>query len=341
MRYELEVSRSRPRIGDRVFSLLKGNVSINAIEIMEEEIKRGIELRNVLEEHCGCVLRVTHGLPCACTLIHLQRTGKRVHLEDVHAFWRTLEYDNVGVTPKTDDDELEKLFAEARASDPAKKRVIIEKLRDGLHPEDEEVQPPPVIENPKGRPRGSTTRNKSGLEHAKKKAAKVSTPATTFVQHTVGDFDQGPVGTPLESGYTKGFLSTWTKTYAIPEEVRDFFYGWVDVGNDGNCGYRVVSHAARGWESDHLVMREWGVREIKAYEVYREFFDDSCALPTGLTRFQETLRRMEFTGSGGCGPNHWMYGEYLFVFASLFKWTICVIAQLENLVVGNVAHTYP
>ncbi|XP_074265793.1 uncharacterized protein LOC141588240 [Silene latifolia] len=271
IRYELEVSRSRPRNGDRVFSLLQENVSINAIEIMEEEIKRGIELGNVLEEHCGCVLRVTHGLPCACALIQLQRTGKRVHLDDVHAFWRTLEYGNIGVPPKTHDDELEKLFEEARACDPAKKRVIIEKLRDGLHPEDEEVKPPPVRENPKGRPRGSTTRNKSGFEHARKKPAKVSTPATTFVQHTVGDFDQGPVGAPLESGYNKGFLSTWTKKYAVPEEVRDFFDGWVDVGNDGHCGYRVVSHVARGRESDHLVMREWCIREIKAYEFYKDF----------------------------------------------------------------------
>ncbi|XP_074300421.1 uncharacterized protein LOC141631681 [Silene latifolia] len=265
IRYELEVSRSRPRNGDRVFSLLQGNVSINAIEITEKEIKRGIELGNVLEEYCGCVLRVTHGLPCACALIQLQRTGKRVHLEDVHAFWRTLEYDNVDVPPKTDDDELEKLFEEARAYD--------------------EVKPPHVRENPKGRPRGSTTRNKSGFEHARKKTAKVSTPATTFVQHTVGDFDPGPVGAPLESGYTKGFLSTWNKKYAVPEEVRDFFDGWVDVGNDGHCGYRVVSHAARGRESDYLVMREWGIREIKAYELYRDFFADSCVLPTGLTRY--------------------------------------------------------
>ncbi|XP_074300736.1 uncharacterized protein LOC141632047 [Silene latifolia] len=267
IRYELEVSRSRPRNGDRVLSLLQGNVAINAIKIMEEEIKREIKLGNVLEDHCGCVLRVTHGLPCACTLIHLQRTGKRVHLEDVLAYWRTLEYDNVQTTPKTDNDELEELIAEARASDPAKKRVIIEKMRDGIHPEDEEILPPPVRENPKGRPRDSTTRNKSGFEHAKRKAAKVSTPATTFVQHAVGYFDQGPVGAPLESGYTKGLLSTWTKKYAVPKDVWDFFGGWVDVGNDGHCGYRVVSHVARGRESDHLVMRDWCIGEIKAYEV--------------------------------------------------------------------------
>ncbi|XP_074303867.1 uncharacterized protein LOC141638368 [Silene latifolia] len=297
IRYELEVSRSRPRNGDRVFLLLQGNVSINAIEIMEAEIKRGIELGNVLEEHCGCVLRVTHGLPCACALIQLQRTVCLKKLELV-----TRE----------------------------KKRVIIEKLRDGLHPEDEEVKPPHVRENPKGRPRGSTTRNKLGFEHARKKAAKVSTPATTSVQHTVGDFDQGPAGAPLEFGYTKGFLSTWNKKYAVPEKVREFFDGWVDVGNDGHCGYRVVSHAARGRENDHLVMREWGIREIKAYELYRDFFADSCVLPTGLTRYEEALRRMEFTRSGGCGPNHWMYGEYLFVFASLFNWTICVIAQMNR-----------
>ncbi|XP_074305869.1 uncharacterized protein LOC141641091 [Silene latifolia] len=219
IRYELEVSRSRPRNGDHVFLLLQGNVSINAIEIMEEEIKRGIKLGNVLEDHCGCVLKVTYGLPYAGTLIHLQRTGKRVHLEEVHAYWRTLEYDNAQTMPKTDNDELEELIAEARASDPAKKRVIIEKMRDGLHPEDEEILPPLVRENPKGRPRGSTTRNKSGFEHAKRKAAKVSTPATTFVQHTVGDFDQEPVGAPLESGYTKGLLSTWSKKYTVPEDL--------------------------------------------------------------------------------------------------------------------------
>ncbi|XP_074297542.1 uncharacterized protein LOC141628279 [Silene latifolia] len=171
--------------------------------------------------------------------------------------------------------------------------------------------------------------SKSGFEHARKKAAKVSTPATTSVQHTVGDFDQGPVGAPLESGYTKGFLSTWNKKYAVPEEVRDFFDGWVDVGNDGHCGYRVVSHVA-GRESDYLVMRELGIREIKAYELYKDFFAHSVVLTTGLTRYEEALRRMEFTSSGGCGPNHWMYGEYLFVFASLFNRTICVIAKDET-----------
>ncbi|XP_074300416.1 uncharacterized protein LOC141631676 [Silene latifolia] len=317
IRYELEVSRSRPRIGDHVFSLLQRNVSINATaDIMEAEIKRGIKLANGLEDYCGCVLWVTHGLPCACILIQLQRTGKRVHLEDVNAFWRTLEYDNAQAMPKTDTDELEELITEARASAPAKRRVIIEKMRDGLHLEDEEILPPPVRESPKGRPRGSTTRNKSGFEHAKRMSAKASTPATTFVQHMVGDFDQGPVGAPLETGYTKGLLSTWSKKFAVLEELWGFFDGWVDVRNDGHYGYRVISHVARGRESHHLVMRDWCGREIKAYELYKEFFDDSCVMPTGLTRYQHILRRIEFTGSRDCGSHHWMYGEYLFVFAS-------------------------
>ncbi|XP_074313599.1 uncharacterized protein LOC141648782 [Silene latifolia] len=271
IRYELEVSRSRPRIGDHVFSWLQGNVSINAIEIMEAEIKRGIKLVNGLEDHCGCVLQVNHGLPCTCWLIQLQRMDKRVHLDDIHAYCKTLVYDNTQAIPMNDDDELESFIAEVRTSDPAKKRLLIEKIRDGLHLEDEEIQPPLVRENPKRRPRGSTTQNKSGFEHARRKSATPSTPATTPVHATMGDFDQVPVGASLETGYTKGLLSTWSKKWGVPENLWCFFDGWVDVGDDGYCGYRVISHVVRGRESDHLVMREWCIRDIEDNDIYRVF----------------------------------------------------------------------
>ncbi|KAK9756138.1 hypothetical protein RND81_01G076200 [Saponaria officinalis] len=114
---ELEDSMSRPRITHRLFSLLQGKVSTKFIEIMEEEVKRGVALGIGLELGCGCVLRTTHGLPCACTLIYLKRKGSRVHLSYIHSFWRTLEYDNEEAMPKNDNDMFEKLVDKARKSD--------------------------------------------------------------------------------------------------------------------------------------------------------------------------------------------------------------------------------
>ncbi|XP_074297965.1 protein FAR1-RELATED SEQUENCE 5-like [Silene latifolia] len=58
---ELEDSMSKPRITSRTFSLLQGNVSTMAIELMEKELLRGLGLGIGLEDGCGHVLRTTHG----------------------------------------------------------------------------------------------------------------------------------------------------------------------------------------------------------------------------------------------------------------------------------------
>ncbi|KAK9668936.1 hypothetical protein RND81_13G096900 [Saponaria officinalis] len=203
---ELEDSMSRPRITHRLFSLLQGKVSTKAIEIMEEELKRGVAL----------------GIG-----------GSRVHLSDIHSFWRTLEYENSEAMPKNDNDMLDELIDKARQSDPVYRKVFLEKLRDILHPEDEDILAPPVRENPKGPPRGSTTRNKSGFEHTIRKYGTPSTDASTNVQHMVGDFGAGVAGAPLEKNYTKGLISMWVKRYGVPEDLWPVFDGWVDVGSDG------------------------------------------------------------------------------------------------------------
>ncbi|KAK9697649.1 hypothetical protein RND81_08G051300 [Saponaria officinalis] len=280
IRKELEQSRSRPRITDRMFSLLQGNVSIKAIEIMEAEIRRG-----------------------------------------------TLEYDGNEAMPKNDNDMLEELIEKARKNDPAYKKVFLEKMRDILHPEDEDILPPAVGENPKGRPRNSTTRSKSSFEHSQRKYGTPSTDASTNVGHRSIDFPAGPSGAPLERNFTIGLLSTWNKRYGVPEDLWGHFDGWVDIGNDGHCGYRVISHAQRGIESDYVQMRDWCIRETTGFEVYKALFEASFTMPNGLTRYENTLRRIGFFRETSYGEDHWMHSDDLFVFASIFNWTICVIGQ--------------
>ncbi|KAK9705487.1 hypothetical protein RND81_07G060700 [Saponaria officinalis] len=252
IRKELEDSMSRPRITHRLFSLLQENVSIKAIEIMEDEVKRGVALGIGLELGCGCVLPTTHGLPCVCTLIDLKNSGSRVHLSDIHPFWRTLEYENEEAMPKNDNEMLEDLVDKARKSDLAYRKVFLEKLRDILHPEDEDILAPAVRENPKGRPRGSTTRNKSEFKHTLRKYGTPSPDEAINVQHLFGDFPSGAAGAPLEKNYSKGLISTWVKRFGVPEQLWSQFDGWVDVGSDGHCGFRVLSHALHGGEEDYI-----------------------------------------------------------------------------------------
>ncbi|KAK9672287.1 hypothetical protein RND81_12G089500 [Saponaria officinalis] len=239
IRKELEDSISRPRTTHRLFSLLQGKVSTKAIEIMEDEVKRGVALGIRLELGCGCVLRTTHDLPCACTLIDLKNNGSRVHLSDIHPFWRTLEYNNDEAMPKNDNDMFEELVNKAR--------------------QNEDILASAVRENPKGRPRGSKTRSKSDLEHSLRKYGTPSTDASTNVQHMVGDFAPGVAGAPLEKNYTKGLLSMWVKRFGVPKELWSHFDGWVDVGSDSHCGLRVLSHALWGGEEDYIQMRHWTI----------------------------------------------------------------------------------
>ncbi|KAK9714820.1 hypothetical protein RND81_06G122400 [Saponaria officinalis] len=240
IRKELQDSMSRPRITQRLFYLLQGKVSTKALEIMKDELKRGVAL---------------------------------VHLSDIHSFWRTLEYDNEEAMPKNDNDMLEELVDKARQSYPVYRKVFSEKLRDILHPEDEGILAPAVRENPKGHPRGSTTRNKSGFEHLMRKYGIPSTDVSTNIQHMFGDLAAGVAGAPLEKNYTKGLLSTWVKRYGVPEELWPHFDGWVDVGSDGHCGFRVLSHALRGGEEDYIQMRDWCLKEITGSDVYKSLFE--------------------------------------------------------------------
>ncbi|KAK9705633.1 hypothetical protein RND81_07G072200 [Saponaria officinalis] len=318
---------SRPRITQRLFSLLQGKVSTKAIDIMEDKLNRGVALGIGLELGCGCVLRTTHGLLCACTLVDLKNNGSRVHLSDIHSFWRTLEYDNEEAMPKNDNNMLKELVDKSRQSDPVYRKVLLEKLRDILHPEDEDILAPAMRENPKGHPGGSTTTNKSGFEHSMTKYGTHSTDASTNVQHMVGDFAAGVAGASLERNFTKGLHSTWVKRYGVPEELWPHFDGWVDVGSDGHCGFRVLSHALRGGEEDYIQMRDWCLKEITGSDVYKGLFEAGVITKNGLSKYENTLRHIRFIHRTACGEDHWMSSDDLFVFASLFNWTICVIGE--------------
>ncbi|CAN1129865.1 PKS-NRPS hybrid synthetase cheA [Linum perenne] len=171
IRKSLEASCSEhiPTNHGRLFSDLAGHVAMDAIKMMHTEYERGVLIGARLNEMCGCAIVTTHGLLCACKLHDMHRQGQRVLKEDIHLFWRTLRYNQADSMPESNLDRLNSLFEGVRAANPSLRRSILESIYRQLHPEDEELEEPVENETRKGRPRKSTSRNPSGVEHARKK----------------------------------------------------------------------------------------------------------------------------------------------------------------------------
>lgn len=72
------------------FKELRGNVFITAFERILAETKR-VGVVGVDSTACGCVLRHTHGLPCAHEIVEYIRQGHPIPLESIHVHWHKLD----------------------------------------------------------------------------------------------------------------------------------------------------------------------------------------------------------------------------------------------------------
>ncbi|XP_052620898.1 protein FAR1-RELATED SEQUENCE 5-like [Lactuca sativa] len=71
------------------FGLLRGSVSNEALDIIVGELQR-LNLSKLDSSNCGCKLRTSCGLPCACMLSVYLNSGEEIPLDLIHIFWRKL-----------------------------------------------------------------------------------------------------------------------------------------------------------------------------------------------------------------------------------------------------------
>ncbi|KAK5803596.1 hypothetical protein PVK06_031244 [Gossypium arboreum] len=66
-------------------------MTLEALNILEEELQRSS--RHQLDSsNCGCKLRHSCGIPCACMLsIYLNSGGECIPLDSIDVFWRKLD----------------------------------------------------------------------------------------------------------------------------------------------------------------------------------------------------------------------------------------------------------
>lgn len=178
IRFTLEECRRRKAVlhSGFPFNYLSGYVSHYCLGKLSGELKRMGELSDQVYDRCGCVLRSTHGIPCACELRTAMDTTTPVSLESVHIFWRTLVISDgaeIPVLPWTehpseDHRYFRSLVDEVNSSDPAVVRSVALLIHDQLHPDEVSYVEPPVNTTVRGRPRGSssTRRDPSSWEYS-------------------------------------------------------------------------------------------------------------------------------------------------------------------------------
>ena len=108
---------------------------------------------------CGCVMRTTHGLPCACELSKYVLSS--IPLDSIHMFWRRLSFSDQGLfEPQvTIKEEIKIIYKRFEELDVCGKVTLKSKLREIAYPDQNSRCPPPSKVNTTGAPKKPMNRN--------------------------------------------------------------------------------------------------------------------------------------------------------------------------------------
>ncbi|KAH1260988.1 hypothetical protein GmHk_02G003964 [Glycine max] len=237
-----------------LYKRLLGMVSRYALNEISVEFERVRNLKDNLSS-CGCVLRTTLGLPCAC---ELQRyDGGSIPLDSVHMYWRRLNFSNQGlreaeVSIKEEIDRIHKRFEEL---DVCGKVTFKSKLQEFTFPDETSMCPPPTKVKTKGalkkvmkRSKRSIKRDPSYWEYVD--AYHSVQNSNTSVRPSASSFE------PPKPARMIPMLDQF------PPFMHGFIEDVVDVKADGNCGYRSVSALLGMGEECWAMMRNELIKEL-------------------------------------------------------------------------------
>ncbi|KAL5184712.1 hypothetical protein HKD37_17G048373 [Glycine soja] len=235
---------------------------------------------------CGCVMRTTHDLPCACELS--KYSLGTIPLETIHMFWRRLSFSDQGLNEPqvTLTKEMEII---------SNKVTLKSKLWEISYPGLNSMCPPPEKVNTKG---------------AQKK------PMTKHQRSTKRDPSYWECVDPLhfeQNSNSSVKRSASSSDHAIPRRtmpmldqfhlfVHDSIENIMDLKADGNCGYHaIVALLGMGEDSWSLVCNHL-LKELTKWS------DEYINLFCGIDRFEE-LKSLN-----KCHPYIW------FIQVTMDKW---------------------
>ncbi|TYH84398.1 hypothetical protein ES332_D02G195100v1 [Gossypium tomentosum] len=240
------------------FRLLRGFMTLKAQDILEGELQRSS--RHQLDSsNCGCKLRHSCGLPCACML--------SVYLNS-DVFWRKFDLSLSTSVENEDiccDGELQMFKENFTKQSKVEIKSLLRKLRDIFQPSKTLIKEPTIQKNTQAlrRRSHSTTSKFVGLDlvELNKEPARHSSCPSEQVSNFI-DLNQ-----MLES----------CDTHPLMKEIPDMFHPYIthvqDIRGDGNCGFRAISVCLGYGEDQWLYVRHQLLDELlSSYDVYARVF---------------------------------------------------------------------
>ncbi|KAH1203358.1 hypothetical protein GmHk_17G049624 [Glycine max] len=141
-----------------LYKRLLGMVSRYALNQIAAEYDR-VHYADKNPSHYGCVMRTTHGFPCACELSKYILGS--IPLDSIHMFWRRLSFSDQGLSEPqvTIKEEMETISKRFEELDVYGKVTLKSKLREIAYPNQNSMCPPPENINTKGAQKKPMNRN--------------------------------------------------------------------------------------------------------------------------------------------------------------------------------------
>ncbi|KAL5185362.1 putative protein FAR1-RELATED SEQUENCE 10 [Glycine soja] len=208
-----------------LYKRLLGMVSRYALNEIAYEFERVCCFGNN-PSSCGCVLRTTLGLPCAC---ELQRyDGGSIPLDAVHMYWRRLSFSDQGLCEAelSIKEEMDRIYKRFEELDVCGKVTFKSKLREFAYPDENSMCPPPSKVNTTGAPKKVMKRSQRSI---KRDPSYWDSNKNTLVRRTASSSE------PLKPARMIPMLDQFAPF------IQGFIEDVVDVKADGNYGYQSVA----------------------------------------------------------------------------------------------------
>ncbi|GMP61920.1 hypothetical protein CsSME_00024205 [Camellia sinensis var. sinensis] len=225
-------------------SFEKSNISITALDHVLAESKRANDV-GIDASVCGCLVRQTHGLPCAHEIADYIRQGRPIPLDSINPHWRTLE-----VVQKLKNDKVElrcepkfdMILKRFNASDYTTQLEILHKLGEIADPQSSFLIEPDVKPNPRGKGHKkidvSTRRDPCAFELVQSGHDSHSPVGTQIpTQDSVKVHKKRPA---KEQVYRTRTSTTYSCVDALPVGLKPYICLIKDVDAAGNCGFRAI-----------------------------------------------------------------------------------------------------
>ncbi|KAL4576044.1 hypothetical protein LXL04_012132 [Taraxacum kok-saghyz] len=241
----------------KCFDDLRGFVSLQALDKLVGEIQR-LCTHRIDFSNCGCIIRHSCGLPCACMLAPYLNSDDKIPLDSIDVFWRKLNL-SPAIFVATEEircDSALEMFKEDFNEQPEfVKKNMLTRLRDFFQPSKTRIKEPAIQKNTRGRP---------SLKKQQKKRADAASQAPRRCSYSTPSKFVGldQMESNQEPARHSSYVSTIPDLNEVPpscyinplmNEIPDMFHPYIshiqNVAGDRNCGFRAVA-VSLGYDED-------------------------------------------------------------------------------------------